>query len=110
MDIIDACLVLGCNGHTDKDGFVYCAGVYNTILSLKNLNIEDYKSVVALLDNACGLFDQPMFNYNKCTNTISMLYRDYNVIDNDLLLKLQGFFKSHKQCGLYLLLLLREDL
>jgi hypothetical protein len=102
---IDAYLILGCNGHTDNDGFVHCNCVSNIILDIS----ESSDKVEKFLDNACGLFDGPIFDYNKCTNAVSMLYKDYGEIKPAMLFKIQSFFRLHKTCGIYLVLILKED-
>ncbi len=106
---MEAYLILGCNGHTDSEGFVNCRGIANPIVDLSKIPHDDYAKLVKFLDQACGLFDRPIYNHNKCTNTLSMIYKNFNLIDQNLLYKVQNCFKLHRQCGLYLILLMKED-
>lgn len=101
--------MLGCNGFTDEDGFLHCGSVANPILDLTEIDAGAYERVITFLENACNLFDAPMYNYNKCCNTLSMLHRDFGIISQEMLLNIQKFLKMHRQCGVYLVLILKED-
>ncbi len=109
MSKTDILLILGCNGHMDDQKFIYCKGISNPILELKNIKEPDYKRVVDFFDNACGLFDSVVDDYNKCSNILNMLYKDYKVIDPEMLKKIQYYLSTHKTCRPYLALVLRED-
>lgn len=109
MQRIDAILILGCNGYCDSNGFIYCAGASNLILELINLNDEDYKKVVDFLDNAAGLFSSTVDDYNKCSNVLNMLYKNFKVIKPEMLTNIQYYLNMHKVCRPYLSLVLRED-
>jgi hypothetical protein len=106
---LNAYLILGCNGHTVKGGFTNCTGIENPIVELSKMDDQSYERVIAFFEKACGLFDAPVNNYNKCTNIITMLYRDYSIIDDEMLHNIQFFLKTHKSCGIYLFLIMRED-
>lgn len=106
---IGAYLILGCAGHSGKDGFVDCNGVSNPILDLDDLSESDYIRIIEFLDNSCELFDQPMYNYNKISNVLNMMHRDYGVIAPTTLFNIQRFLKMHKNCGIFLILILKED-
>ncbi len=101
-------LTLGCHGLEDEDHFIYCTGISNKILDISLLDDYSSERVLNFLDNAAGLFDSPCFDYNKCMNLITVLYRDYKVIPEKSLYKIQGFLKNHKQCGIFIMLIPEE--
>lgn len=101
-------LVLGCNGSRDQE-FVYCHSTDNIILDFDKLDDDTYYKVIDFLDNACDLFDGPINDYNKVTNTISLLFKTFKVIEQINLYKIQKYLKMHHNCGLYLILLLKEN-
>ena len=105
----DIVIVIGCNGLADVDNFVYCNSVINSIVDLSEGPKESRERAVTFLDNACGLFDAPCFDYNKCVNIVNFLYRQFGIIDEDGLHKIQSFIRMHKTCGIYIMLLLKED-
>lgn len=102
-------LILGCNGLSDKDRFVYCKSVCNPILKLTGLEPGTKKQVIDFLDKACGLFDGPCSDYNKVVNIINLLNKNFGIIKEENLHKVQAFIKMHRSCGLYLMLMLEED-
>ena len=106
---MNAYLILGCNSHTDTEGFRYSEGLSNPIVDLSRLGKDKSKEVLDFLDNACGLFDAPMFNYNKCINTMSFLHKTFGIINENTLHKIQIFIRMHKRGGIYLMLILKED-
>ena len=106
---MDAVILLGCNGHVGEDRFVYCTSVVNPIVDLSKIPSETRGRLEKFLDNACGLFDSACDDYNKCINIINFLYRQFGIIDEDMLHKIQGFLKMHKVCGVYLMIMLKED-
>jgi hypothetical protein len=106
---MDAYILLGCNGLTDASGFTYCDGIVNPILDLSKVPFESRDKLEAFLDNACGLFDAACYDYNKCINIVNFLYRQFSIIDEDMLHKIQAFLKMHRRCGLYIMLILKED-
>jgi hypothetical protein len=106
---LKAYLVLGCNGLVSLDNFVYCKGVENPIIDLDNLSNEQYLQILEFFDNACNLFSSVVHDYNKCKNILSMLYTSYNAYDQKKLLHIQSFVKNHRECGIWLMLILKED-
>ena len=108
-DNMDAVILLGCNGFTDTDGFRYCNSIVNPIVDLSKIPKAPRERVVNFLDNACSLFDGACYDYNKCVNIINFLYRQFSIIDEDMLHRIQAFLKMHKRCGIYIMLMLKED-
>lgn len=107
---LKACLVLGCNGLRHQN-FCLCTGVENNIIDLEKIDDkDDYKKLLDFFDNACNLFDSAMNDYNKCVNTLSLLYKSYNSYDQKTLNNVQAFIKTHKDCGIWISLILKEDL
>jgi len=100
-------LALGCHGLED-DGFVQCNGVCNNVLNISKLDKNTYDKVTNFLDNAADLFNNPCIEHNKCVNIITFLYRDYKVISERDLYKIQLFIKNHKQCGIFIMLVPEE--
>lgn len=107
---LNACLILGCNGFKSEDGFQHCNSIYNVILDMDTLDQNEYNEIINFLDQACDLFSSPMYDYNKCTNALSLLYKNYKVFDIKKLHNIQAFLKNHKTCGIWIMLLLKEDL
>jgi hypothetical protein len=108
-DRLKAYLVLGCNGLTSPDKFIFCNGIQNPIIDLTRLSEDQYLELLNFFDNACDLFNSPMNDYNKCVNTLSLLYKNYNAYDQTMLSNIQSFIKNHKGCGIWLMLILKED-
>jgi len=106
---LNAYLILGCNRHTDNEGFNYSESVSNPIVDLHKVDKEIRENVTTFLDDACGLFDAPIFNYNKCINTINFLYRHFGIISEEGLAKIQSFIRMHRRGGIFLILILKED-
>ena len=104
-----AYLILGCNGNSDKAGFIYCKSANNPILDLSKISKDIYDKLLDFLDNTCGLFDRPCFDYNKTVNIINFLYKNFGIISEENLHKIQSYIKMHKTCGLYIMLILKED-
>tara|TARA_Y100001958_G_C21206867_1_gene532875 strand:- start:696 stop:1013 length:318 start_codon:yes stop_codon:yes gene_type:complete len=101
-------IILGCNGNVSGDRFCYCNSVENIIVDLSSLNDFSSRKVIDFIDNACGLFDKPCFDYMKVCNIIKLLYRNFEAIDKEMLESIQGFIKMHRSCGIYLMLRERE--
>ena len=106
---LGAFLVLGCNGSGVSKDFVFCHGVKSPIIDLSSLDKEKYLELLDFLDNACNLFDSVMLDYNKCVNTISFLHKKFDLYDQKTLNRIQTFIKMHKDCGIFLTLVLKED-
>lgn len=107
---LKVCLVLGCNGCIGLDGFKSCLKVENVIIDLTKFENDQYQTIIDFLDTACDLFISPINDYNKCVNSLSLLYRTYNAFNQTMLFNVQAFLKMHKQCGVWLMLVLKEDL
>jgi hypothetical protein len=107
---LEAYLVLGCNGFIGEDGFRSCYGIENPIIDLTKVPEDEYNSLLEFLDNACDLFSRPINDYNKCVNTLSLLYKIHNAYDKQMLHNIQNFLKMHKQCGVSLILVMKEDI
>ena len=106
---MDAVILLGCNGFTDMERFTYCNSVVNPIVDLSKVPVGSREKLLVFLDQACNLFDEACHDYNKCINIITFLYRQFGIIDEDMLHRFQGFLKMHKKCGIYIMLMLKED-
>jgi hypothetical protein len=109
LERLDTYLVLGCGGHVTDDGFKNCLGVNNPILDLSEVGDWEYDRLILFFENACDLFTRPMYNHNKCSNALNMMYRDYKVIDSAMLLNIQRFVKTHRECGIFIMLVMKED-
>lgn len=106
---MNAYILLGCNGHVDSERFTYCTSCINPIVDLSRLDSSRRVRLDSFLDNACGLYDSTCYDYNKCVNIVNFLYRQFGIIDEDMLHRIQGFLKMHKKCGIYIMLMLKED-
>tara|TARA_B100000700_G_C14950838_1_gene811568 strand:- start:834 stop:1211 length:378 start_codon:yes stop_codon:yes gene_type:complete len=106
---MDAFVLLGCNGFVDDNRFTYCNSIVNPIVDLSKVPQGSRKKLETFLDNACGLFDSACYDYNKCINIVNFLYRQFGIIDEDMLHRIQGFLKMHKKCGIYIMIMLKED-
>lgn len=102
-------ILFGCNGHVESSGFICCNSIVNPIADLSKLNRETKDKLMPFLENACGLFDAPCNDHNKCINIINFLYRQFGIIGEDRLHEIQAFLKMHKRCGIYIMLMLEED-
>jgi hypothetical protein len=106
---LKAYLVLGCNGFLDKNGILYCNSISNPIIDLEKLNELDRKNVLNFLEHVCNIFDKPCIDYNMVGNSINLLHKKFYVIDEKLIPSIQSFLRMHKTCGVYLMLVLKED-
>ncbi len=106
---LEACLILGCYGYVNLN-FNYCSKVSNIIFDLTKLSEENYLKILEFLDHACDLFSKPMNDYNKCVNALSLLYSTYHAYDAEMLHRVQHFLKMHRNCGIWLMLVMKEDL
>ena len=105
---LEAHLTLGCQGD-EKHGFIHCQGVRNVVLKLEDLSKEKYDEIVKFLDQACGLFDSPVTDFNKCANMIGLLHKNHIVFTDPELFNIQKFLKNHKECKVYMILVPKED-
>ena len=106
---MNAYILLGCNGYVGKDSFLFCKSVKNPIIDLSKITKDEREKIINFLDDACGLFDSVCYNYNKCINIINMLYRQFGIISEESLHEIQAFLKMHKMCGIYIMLIMKED-
>lgn len=106
---MNAYLLFGCNGLAANNNYVFCNGIANPIVDLSKVPSEKRAKLEVFLDNACELFDKPCTDYNKSINIINFLYRQFGIITEDMLHNIQSFLKMHKNCGVYLIILLKED-
>ena len=53
---MDAFILLGCNGLTDEERFMYCDAIVNPIVDLSKVPPESREKLESFLDKACGLF------------------------------------------------------
>lgn len=109
MDKLKAYLVLGCNGHSGKDGFIHCTGISNIIVDFENINDNTYIQLMNFLEGPCELFENPIYNRNKISNVLNIINRDYKAIPHSMLFNIQSFMQMHKKCGHYLILIMKED-
>lgn len=99
-----ASLVLCSNEYQDKENFKYASTICNKILYLNKIEKEKKEKVIVFLDDACGLFDNHIYDYNKISNILKMLHTNFEVISEDVLLKIQKFLLMYKHFGLSLFL------
>ncbi len=95
-------VILGCNGNVSSNRFCYCSSVENIILDISNIPIKEQEKILDFLDDTCGLFNEPCYDYSKTINIIKILYKTFEVIDEEMLESIQGFIRMHKSCGLIL--------
>jgi len=108
VEKIEAYLVLGCNGYS-ANGFNNCFGVSNPIIDLSEIEDRLYLRLMDFFDSACDLFGGPVYDYNKTSNILNMMCRDFNAFPEEMLYNIQYFIKTHRRCGLYLVILMKED-
>jgi len=106
---LEAYLILGCNGYLDQNGMTHCHSVLNPIIDLEKLDPQQSERVLKFLENGCGLFERPCMEYNMVGNAINMLHKNFLAINEKLIPSIQNFLKMHKICGVYLILVLKED-
>lgn len=109
MEKLEAYLILGCNGHCGKDGFINCTGISNVVIDLEELGDGTYARLLQFLEGPCELFEKAMYNRNKVANTLAMIHRDYGAIPQKMLFNIQGFMQMHRKCGHYMILIMKED-
>lgn len=100
-------LYLCCNGNADKNGFVYCSSCSNIILNFSKIKLDknSLDKLIDFLDKAAGLFDSAVINHNKAFNVINLVQKDFDLFSKEQILQIQYFFKLHKDCGVYLQLI-----
>ncbi len=103
-----ASLILSSNQYEDREGFCYASTICNKILYLNKIDKTKRDKVISFLDDACGLFDSHIYDYNKISNILKMLHTNFEVIDETMLLKIQKFLLMYKHFGLSLFLVPEE--
>ena len=91
-----------CHDFVDDEGFKYSDIICNKILYLNEIDKSKQEKVISFLDNACGLFDKEIYDYNKISNILKMLYSKFEVIDKNMLYKIQIFLMMYKHFGISL--------
>jgi hypothetical protein len=97
-------LYICCNGNADSDGFTYCKSCANEICDFSKLDLDEDTTtkLYNFLDNATGLFDGPVINHNKSFNIINLLHKNFGLFEEKNIVKIQYFFKMHKDCGVFI--------
>lgn len=105
-----AWLVLGCEGHTDKEtGFQMCPSVENIILDFEKISkLEGYLDLVQYLDRVPKLFEGVCFKTNLITNAIYKAY-EMDYIPERVYKFIGYFYEKHKHCGLILYIKPKEE-
>ncbi len=106
---LKAYLIIGCGGLETTNGFLLCNSISTPIVDFEKIDEDKYDRTLMFMDHTCKLFDRPIYDYNKTVNVITMLYRTYEVIDQERLIEIQRYLKMHKDCGIFLILLTKED-
>lgn len=105
-------LILGCNG-LESDGFVSCRGTENRILYL-NPEFENYSGIMDYMD-LLRLFDRPLLDFNAIKNSIYKMQDKFDQRFKKLWTEqkfhiIEKYILTHKQCGLYMNLILSSDI
>jgi hypothetical protein len=108
---VELFLVLGCWGRRDND-FISCNGVENRILKIED-HLEHYQEIMDYLDN-CRLFDRATFDGNSVRSIISYIQDKFDQPTRRLWSEsryslLHKFLSDHRNCGVFLKLVLIED-
>jgi hypothetical protein len=106
---LEAYLIIGCGGLETMNGFLLCNSISTPILDFEELEEDKYERIITFMDHTCKMFDRPTYDYNKVVNIITMLFRTYQVIEEDRLIEIQRYLKMHRDCGIFLILLTKED-
>lgn len=106
---LEAYLVIGCGGFETTSSFLLCNSISTPILDFEEIEEAKYERVMMFMERTCKLFDKPTYDYNKVVNIITMLYRTYEVLDQERLVEIQRYLKMHRDCGIFLILLMKED-
>jgi hypothetical protein len=103
-------LVLSCGGY-EFNNMVLCSSTINVIIDFDR-HMEDIQNekTMDFLDQSCSLFDGPMTDWNKITNTLKMLKERFGLIDDKKWLALYSWLPLHKKCGASLILCLNDNL
>lgn len=103
-------LILGCGGYR-YNKLTLCSGTYNVIIDFnRHFDPNDLEKVMDFLDFTCGLFDGPIGDWNKITNTLKFLYDRFKLIDDKMWEALHVWLPHHKRCGAVLRLVVNEEI
>jgi len=102
-----AYLMLGCNGYYDECDMVQCNSAANPILDIEKIYNDN--KVVNFIENTAKLLDGPCVEQQVVGNIINILFKNFKVIDEKKLPGIQSFLRMHKPCGVYLMMVLKED-
>ncbi len=102
-----AYLILGCNGYYDECDMIQCNSVANPIIDIEK--IYDNKKAINFIENTAKLIDGPCTETQVVGNIINLLFKNFKVLDDNKLPGIQSFLKMHKNCGVYLMMVLKED-
>ena len=102
--------MMGCFGNIDES-FVTCTGIENSILKISS-SLPNYEEILDYLDK-CSLYDSPVTNYNAIKNILlninnKYLYANKKIWSEKEFYKYRKFVSDHKECGLYLRLILSD--
>ena len=98
-------LYLGCNGAAYRDGFILCNSCRNIILDINSIEKDNRDKVIDFLDNAANLFTMPTESNVKAFNIINLLHKKFSIFRQDSIINFQKFFQTHKECGVYLMII-----
>lgn len=104
-------LILGCFGRID-DNFTSCSSCESKILHVSE-DLKHYKDIMAYFESV-KLLDKPLLDYNTIRNSLFKMQanfdQDIKKLWSEKEFKLfENFTISHKSCGIYMQLLLEED-
>jgi hypothetical protein len=103
-------LVLSCGGYR-YNGIVLCSSTINAIIDFnRHGDALILEKIMDFLDYSCGLFDGPMIDWNKITNTLKIFKEQFGLIDDTLWQALHTWLPQHKKCGASLRLCLNNEL
>ncbi len=106
--LIETGLIFGCYGLSTEEDFCVCRGVENKIIYFHHLDEKVSDNVIEFIIQSCGLIHGDISDYNKITNMISYLHKNYEIFSKSELHNIQLFIKTHKLCGLYIRLFEEE--
>ena len=104
----DLLLVLGCFGRKDNN-FCTCTPTENIILKI-NPNLEKIRDLIFYL-KSLGLFELPITNINVVRRAVFYIQDNFYQVFKPIWAKdyftlLENFILMHKNCGVYLKLIL----
>ena len=104
-------LVLGCNGKI-TNGFISCSNCENQILELSE-KLEQIKEIVVYF-KALKLFEQANKDFNAIRHILFNIKNKYYqglkpIWDDKYFLMIEKFTLMHKDCGLYLKIVMIDN-